>query len=108
MTDLLKLADTVTPQITRTVCPDAGGLPVWLVTGPAGVITYRPAGNASMIDYHSLTPQFEGDEQEACHMFADCFHDAGSEGWKLARIHADLGEEAVWAALESRYAEDMA
>lgn len=104
MTDLLSLAGMITPEPHRMVLADSSGLPLFLLAGPAGMISYRPAGITALVDVHSPAPQFDGDEPGPCHLFADCCHDAGTGGGELARLHAEKGEEAVWAELEFRYA----
>jgi hypothetical protein len=103
MTELLKLGDTITPELSRSVRVGGGDLPIWLLAGPLGVVTYRPAGRTSLIDLHAIAPQYHGDEPVNCHLFAGCHHDAGTGGEVLARVHAEKGDEAVWAALEDWY-----
>lgn len=105
MPDLLKLSGMITPEPTRMILDDGRGLPLFLLTGPAGVISYRPAGMGTMIDVHAVKPLYAGDEPGPCHLFSDCCHDAGTGGAELARLHAEQGDEAVWAELEVWYAE---
>jgi len=100
MTDPLKLAGMITPEPSRMILDDGRGLPLFLLAGPAGAVSYRPAGVTALIDVHSVKPLFDGDEPGPCHLFADCFHDAGTGGAELARLHAEKGEDAVWAELE--------